>query len=138
MLGGALMVVGNYLPWANLRSGLGWASYNGLEFGDGVITLVLGVGIFLIGTARFLRFAEPSGLLRFATPLVGGIISLIIAFRDGSYINANVRGINNELVYTTTGDGLWVVGVGAVLSIAAALAFRIHLKSRVPRIGECR
>jgi hypothetical protein len=42
LIGGALVLVGSFLPWATVASGFGSASLSGTE-GDGKITLVVGL-----------------------------------------------------------------------------------------------
>jgi hypothetical protein len=125
MIAGGLVALGSFLPWATVRTALGSVAITGLENGgDGLVTLILGIGIFVVGAAEFFEFSPAYGLLSFWPPLVAGIIAVAISFIDGMNIVDKLREVNNEFVYGSTGEGVWVVGVGGVMSIMASLAIR--------------
>jgi hypothetical protein len=53
LLGGVLIVLGSFLPWLTATAPLvGTISRNGMEGGDGIITLILGVVTILIGVTQ--------------------------------------------------------------------------------------
>lgn len=92
--------------------------------GDGVITLVLGIGIVVIGATRFLGMVEPSGFIRFWPPLLAGIIAVALAVIDGIDVSNRLQGTTSQYVSGSTGAGLWVIGVGGALSALAAMRSR--------------
>jgi hypothetical protein len=122
---GALVVIGSFLPWISVYSAFGTISRSGIEGGgDGIITLVLGIGIVVIGATRFLGMVEPSGFVRFWPPLVAGLIAVGLALFDGINVSSRIEGATTQYVSGSTGAGLWVVGVGGALSALAAMRSR--------------
>lgn len=136
LAGGALVVLGSFLPWISLNGAFGTISRSGLDGGgDGIITLVLGIGIVVIGATRLLGIAEPSGFVRFWPPLVAGLIAVGLAILDGINVSSKIQGITTQYVSGSTGAGLWVIGVGGVLSALAAMRSRAGSSTHVRLIS---
>jgi hypothetical protein len=65
LLGGVLIVLGSFLPWLTATAPLvGTMSRNGMEGGDGIITLILGVVTILIGVTQLTATNLPTLLQR--------------------------------------------------------------------------
>lgn len=125
LAGGALVVIGSFLPWISVNSAFGTLGRSGMDGGgDGVITLVLGVGIVVIGATRFLGMVAPSGVIRFWPPLLAGIIAVALAIIEGMYVSDRLQGTTSEYVSGSTGAGIWAIGVGGVLTALAAIRGR--------------
>jgi hypothetical protein len=120
--GGALVILGSFLPWISVNSAFGTIGRSGMDGGgDGVITLVLGVGIVVIGATRFLGMVAPSGAIRFWPPLLAGIIAVALAVIEGIYVSDRLAGTTSEYVSGSTGSGIWAIGIGGVLTALAAI-----------------
>lgn len=125
IVAGVLVIVGSFLPWISAHSGFGTISRSGIEGGgDGLFTLIAGVGIAAIGASRFFGFAEPSGAVRFFPPLIAGLIVIGLAVIDGIQLGERARSVASEFVIADIGEGLYVVGLGGVLSVLGALTGR--------------
>lgn len=96
LAGGALLVVGSFLPWAQA----GIFSFAGTR-GDGAITLVLGIIV---------------GILGFVTPTKLGAVAAIVLSALGLLIVSNV--VNNFLdTPENIGAGIFVAGLGGLVGV---------------------
>ena len=124
MVGGALISIGSFLPWVTAYTGFGSIGRSGIEGGgDGVITLIAGLGILILGSSRFFGYSQPTAW-RFAPPLLAGLITLAIVIVDYLGIEERVRSIEAEGGGASVGMGLYAVGIGAAATILAAWANR--------------
>jgi hypothetical protein len=65
VLGGLLIVLGSFPPWLSFTAPFGGTvTRNGMEGGDGIITLILGVVTILIGVTQVTATRLPAFLRR--------------------------------------------------------------------------
>jgi hypothetical protein len=130
LLGGVLFAVGSFLPWATASSAFGSASKSGMEGGDGMITVFLGVVIALLGLTRLQRPGLPGNRL---TMVLLGAIAIGVAVFEGSNIQSRLEASSSAYVVTSVGMGIYVMGVGGVLALLASL-FGATAKPPVPTV----
>lgn len=118
LLGGVLVAIGAFLPWATASTAFGSLSRSGLEGGDGIFVLPLGAVIGLLGLTRLQRPGLPGNRL---TMVLLGVISLGAAWFEGSRIQGNIDSITTSYVTATLGAGIYVIGVGGALVLLASL-----------------
>jgi hypothetical protein len=119
LAGGALAVVGSFLPWVTVTTIFGTLSLGGME-GDGVIAAVAGGALCLIGIVG-LSSGKPllMGGLVLSLALAGlGIFEAIQIGSGTSDISAEAAG----LARASIGLGVWVLIAGSALGASAFLA----------------
>jgi zinc-ribbon domain len=121
-LGGLLVVIGSFLPWATLRAPfVGTLNKSGMEGGDGVISLIL--GITLAGAAYQIYRGGASRRLMIATLIVAALVFALGVFE---YIDVQNRideaTAQSDFVSGSVGAGLWTLFVGAVIAATADVA----------------
>jgi hypothetical protein len=122
LLGGVLIILGSFLPWLTATAPLvGTMSRNGMEGGDGVITLILGVITILIGVTQLTATNLPTLLQR--SPIVTGVITGIVAIINYSSVQQRIADVReeSELIAASVGAGIWTLFVGAVLAIVGGV-----------------
>jgi hypothetical protein len=125
LLGGVLIVLGSFLPWLTATVPLiGTISRNGMEGGDGIITLILGVVTILIGVTQLTATNLPTLLQR--SPIVTGAITAIVAVINYLNVQQRIEGVRqeSELIAASVGAGIWTLVVGAVLAIVGGVLIR--------------
>jgi hypothetical protein len=125
LLGGVLIVLGSFLPWLTATAPLvGTISRNGMEGGDGVITLILGVVTILIGVTQLTATNLPILLQR--SPIITGAISGIVAIINYLDVQQRIEDVReeSELIAASVGAGIWTLVVGAVLAIVGGILVR--------------
>jgi Protein of unknown function (DUF2510) len=119
LAGGAVLILGALLPWATASIGFVSVSKAGTS-GDGVITLIIGLGVLAIGWVALAR-------RRHQAAVVLGIIAGVIAGGVAIYDIANVSSAVNRaqtrssLVHASVGIGLWVTALAAAGVIAGSI-----------------
>lgn len=123
LLGGALVVIGSFLPWATIYSGLGAISISGIDRGgDALFTLLLGIGIIAVAGSRLLGLADPSRAVRFWSPFVAGLLAVGVAVLDYVNVSQSIdENLDGAVAAGSVGAGIYVIGVGGLLSTLAAL-----------------
>lgn len=122
IVAGVLVALGSFLPWITLRAPfVGQISRSGLEGGDGIFTLVLGLGLAALGVARITSDTERT-IQRWAL-LLGAIVGGIggLNFADAQARAADVAREAEGAAIGAVGMGLWVILVGAVFALLAGL-----------------
>jgi hypothetical protein len=125
LLGGVLIVLGSFLPWLTATAPfVGTISRNGMEGGDGVITLILGVVTILIGVTQLTGTNLPTLLQR--SPIVTGAIAGIVAVTNYLNVQQRIEDVReeSELIAASVGAGIWTLVVGAVLAIVGGVLVR--------------
>lgn len=129
LAGGALLAfVGSFLPWATL-SFLGLRVNVAGTRGDGKLTLILGLAI---GVGFILLFRNSSR----AGPIVAcisAVLALIVSGYDLLNITSRVAKFNRQtsgMVTAHAGYGLFVVVIGAAVSLAASVVGLIEVGRR--------
>jgi hypothetical protein len=131
VLGGFLIVLGSFLPWLTATAPfVGTMNTNGMQSGDGVITLILGMVTILIGVTRLTATNMPALLNRSA--IVTGIVTGIVAGVAYSDAQQRVEAARSEseLIIASVGAGIWALFVGAALAIAGGVLSRKVSRSR--------
>jgi hypothetical protein len=133
-LGGLLIVFGSFLPWLTATAPfVGTISVNGMQGGDGVITLVLGVITILIGVTRLTATKMPARLWR--SSIVTGVITGALAIYDYNQVQERITGAKTAAkatgdlpfdipVVANVGTGIWALFVGAALAILGGMLVR--------------
>ena len=125
LIAGCLAILGSFLPWIQATAALvGTVTRSGLEGGDGLITIALGIVIALLGIAIAAR--SGSGRTARIGALVCAIVLGIVALIDISDVNKRLAGLNSTVVLGSLGVGLIVVAFAAVLTVIGALLPRPH------------
>jgi hypothetical protein len=125
LLGGVLIVLGSFLPWLTATAPLvGTISRNGMEGGDGIITLILGVVTILIGVTELTATSLPTLLQR--SPIVTGAITVIVAVINYLNVQQRIEDVReeSELIAASVGAGIWTLVVGAVSAIVGGVLVR--------------
>ena len=113
VVGGAMMAIGAFLPWATASTGFGSLSVSGME-GDGIFLLVTGG----IAVAAALMSAYSTGPW-WAVVAVVSVIGAVTCFIDLQ----NVHGaFDYRNVVVQVGVGLWVCLAGSVVGLLGSLA----------------
>lgn len=126
IVGGAMMVIGSFMPWLSARTGLGSISVAGTD-GDGVFTLLLGGAAALIALVHLDR--PIAGFLRGGIVLAGAI-GVVVAVVDYTAASERISGIDSAAVAASVGAGLYIVGLGAVATALGGL--RMDTASKPP------
>src|SRR5205823_1319260 len=93
-------------------------------YGDGVITLIIGIVIVLIGIARLTRADLPSYVQR--SPIVAGIAAGVVMGIDTGQLVDRIHAVQtaSSLATASLGAGVYAVFVGAGLSVLGGLSLR--------------
>jgi hypothetical protein len=123
--GGALCAVGSLLPWAKVQSLFITLSPNGMDGGDGVITLILGVVAALVGVGAIARWSLPPWTVwvPVAACAVAGLLA-IANIVDVKNIGDDLPDGAEGLASVSVGSGLYVIVVGAILGIVGGVLLR--------------
>lgn len=113
MAGGALMLVGSFLPWISVTTIFGTLSRSGVDGnGDGMISAALGLGAAGIGVALLNRESRPASV---ALVVIAALVGVLV-YVDGSDIAGRLGELDTDAALASIGIGLWVVGAGALLT----------------------
>jgi hypothetical protein len=129
-LGGLLIVLGSFLPWLTATAPfVGTITRNGMEGGDGIITLILGVLTILIGVSQLTATRMPALLQR--SSIVTGAITGAVAIYDYVEVQRRIEDVKeqSELISASVGAGIWTLIVGAILAIVGGVVVRNVPKS---------
>jgi len=114
---GAVVAFASFLPWVEVRSGIGTFSVAGTEGSDGLITLAIG-GI--VALAAFLGIEQPSFTKR-GVVFSGGVAAMVFAFWHISQRGGASASIGGVELPTAPAFGLWLIAVaGLVVALAAS------------------
>lgn len=126
--GGLIMAVGSFLPWITVTAPfVGRLTKSGMEGGDGIITLILGVVTVLIGLARLTNRPLPPLVQR--SPIVTSIAAAVVVglnWKDVSDRAASVGKLGRGFASASVGAGLWTIAVGCGIALLSAIQIR-HL-----------
>jgi hypothetical protein len=119
LIGGALLILGALLPWATASIGFIKVSAAGTD-GDGVITLLIGVGVLVVGwVALKPRPHQVVVILGLLAGVAAGGISIYDIANVSSHVNsAQAR---SSLVHASVGLGLWLTALAAAGVFAGAI-----------------
>lgn len=130
LVGGALYAIGSALPWITATAAfVGTITRSGLEGGDGIITIVIGLLIALVGLLS-LNGSRSAGS-KVAQVLLCAV-ALGLAVWEVSNVNAKIDDLEaGELAaIASVGIGLWMMVIGGALALLGALA-----SGRAPKTG---
>jgi hypothetical protein len=122
-VGGGLVLIGSFMPWASVATAFGTVSIAGTE-GDGKITLVIGLVMVLLSvlelTGNVLIVGLPTRVL--------GLIAAFGAAGVGSYdlvnVSNNLSSVSSEFARASIGIGLYAVVGGGVTAIVGGFMDR--------------
>ena len=116
MIAGVVVAIGAFLPWATVSTGFVSVSQTGINGGDGIISIILGVVVVLAGyDTRRHGYA-------WITALVASLI--VIGFGWFEYQDINGRVTDSTVALVQVGIGLWMVIGGGVVGAVASPAAR--------------
>jgi hypothetical protein len=116
VLGGAVVILGSFLPWASVTTVFGTIGRTGMEGGDGVITLLLGLSIVGCGIT-----AATNPKFWWRVPVLLGAAVAAFAWFEYRDIAAKLAALApNPYVAMSTGAGIWVLHVGALVTVCGA------------------
>jgi hypothetical protein len=119
-VGGLLVGVGSFLPWATITSPfIGDLTVAGTA-ADGKITLVIGVAILIVAALRLLRPSTPALVQRLT--ILFGLIVVAVGIMDVINVSSVSTEVGGQDVATVSvGFGLWVVILGGLLAIVGGI-----------------
>jgi hypothetical protein len=119
LVGGALAVLGSFLPWLTVTTFFGTFSVRGFDGGDAYITLFMGAavcGVAVIGWPRW------NGVGRPIVAMVLAGIAALTALADIADIQERIEFVEQEAdVVAELGFGLVLIAGAAILSGIAAI-----------------
>jgi hypothetical protein len=117
-IGAAAIVLGSFLTWASVTAPLVGTISKAGTAGDGVITLVLGLGVaLLVGLGRASRRRAV-----WITAIVLAALAGLIVVVDGVDAAHRFSTLDTTYVTASIGPGIYVVGLGALAAIAGAVS----------------
>lgn len=124
LIGGALITGGVFMPWLKAASGFGGLSRSGFDWEstDALIILVMGLTTLLIAAGAFGSFVLPGWLHRSA--IVTGAVAGGLGLYHFLQLQARADEVSNEFLAATVGAGIYVILLGAAISIAGGVARR--------------
>ena len=120
VVGGLLLIVGSFLTWFSVLG----ESYTGFSSGDGgtkdgPVFLFLGVVVLAFGIVQLLaRKVLAIGILA----IVMSALALLAALADIGDVSDNMDLADSVGIEASTGPGLWVILIGALIAMAGAIA----------------
>lgn len=125
-IGGVLVVVGSVLPWVTATGAFGISvSRSGVEGGDGLLTIALGIGIGLLG----LTMVRGRNLERWRVAFIASAVTLALIVLDYFVIQDRIDDLSDDSIFASVGLGVWIVGIGAL--IATYGSWRLRSESDV-------
>jgi hypothetical protein len=116
LVGGGLVLLGSFLPWATVTTAFGTISVAGTN-GDGTITLVVGLVIVVLSILELTRTVR---LLNIWGGFVGGLVATGIGVLDYADVNDRIAGVSSDVAQAAVGVGLYAVIAGGVAVIVGA------------------
>lgn len=117
-----IVVLGSVLTWVTVEAVTGDSlSESGLE-GDGVITLILGLGI---GAIAFLALSDRATRRWLITSTVLAALCLVVAIIDIADVSSADDGTGG-LVTASVGIGLWLVLVGSITGLIDSILLMVR------------
>ena len=126
LLGGILYAAGSALPWITVTAAfVGTVTRSGLEGGDGIITIGLGIVLALVGLAHLLG-SKAAGS-KVALVLVA-LIAVGFSIFEINNVNERINGLDADIrELASVGIGLWMMVVGSVVAALAAFSIKPRL-----------
>lgn len=116
VLGGAVVILGSFLPWATVTTVFGTIGRTGMEGGDGVLTLLLGLSIVGCGIS-----AATAAKFWWRIPVLLGAAVAAFAWFEYQNIASKLATVaSNPYVTSSIGAGIWVLHVGALVTVCGA------------------
>lgn len=120
--GGILVAAGSVMPWITATGGFGISvTRSGIEGGDGLITIVLGIGLALTGLAM----VRGQNLRLWGASLLMSVVTLVLIAIDYVSLNDRIKTMAAEAtIFASIGIGIWLVAAGGFIAAVASLAIR--------------
>lgn len=123
LLGGILYAAGSALPWITITAAfVGTVTKSGLEGGDGIITICLGIVLALVGLAHVIgsKAAGSRGAL-----ILVALIAVGFAVYEITSVNERIAGLDVDIrALASVGIGLWMMVVGSIVATLAAISIK--------------
>jgi len=123
-----MIVLGSFLPWANVRSSFGSAGMtgpmSGMDVGaDGFVVCVVGIAMAVAGIAMRLRSGRQT--LAQGGALFGAVITAQVVTKDVVALR-NGYDVDIRIIVDSLSIGLYIVAAGAVIAGAGALLYGLQ------------
>jgi hypothetical protein len=126
-LGGLLVVIGSFLPWATMTGFLS-VSVSGIDGGrDGMVTMALGIVLALTGALAI--FTDGTGWISRGIAVLAGLLAFGVAAYDGINL-ARLSASSLGLIGVSAGVGIYMVLMGAGLAVLASVLAPGRLKTQ--------
>lgn len=125
-VGGALMILGAFLPWLN-GSGFGFnVSRSGIDLsGDAPIFVIGGLLLTTLGVTLLTGRLVPHGVVVLSA--VGAALMGIVWLYSRDQVSGRVDELNGDPgLLASIGIGVWVVGLGVLVSTAALVVWIVN------------
>jgi hypothetical protein len=121
LVGGCLVLLGSFLPWATVTTVFGTVNVAGTN-GDGTITLGLGLVIVLLSILEL----TTSGVrtVKLAVGFIAGILAAAIGVLDVANVNDRIADVSSDVAQAAVGVGLYMVIAGGVAVIVGGFLRR--------------
>jgi hypothetical protein len=113
-IGGLLVAIGSFLPWVTATAVfVGSISRNGMEGGDGIISLVLGLGCIACGIAHAMTSARGAGV----AALILGTLALGLGVFELVDVQNRISSADfGDAAVASVGAGIWSIIIGGAVS----------------------
>jgi hypothetical protein len=118
LVGGGLVLIGSFLPWATVTTVFGTISVAGTN-GDGKITLGVGLAIVLVS---ILELTGTSGAR--ILNIVIGVVAAGIGVLDYANVSERIAGASSDVAQAAVGVGLYAVIAGGIAVIVGGFIKR--------------
>lgn len=128
LLGGAVTVLGSFLPWATVAGPFMNVARGGMD-ADGRFTVLLGLVAVGVGWAR-LAGSPHVGLQR--APIGLGVLVALIAVLDMQDVEARLATVRSAYVLGAVGPGLYLVLLGGLAMMVGGFVVRAPARTGEP------
>lgn len=120
-IGGGLILLGTFMPWATITSIFGTINKNGIDTPDGIYMLLLGGALIGIGLGSNSHIHVSKGLR--AVGIIVGALAGMAAIGEAGSISTHIASVGtNAYANATVGGGVYLIVTGAVIAFVGALA----------------
>jgi hypothetical protein len=119
--GGALVILGTFMPWATITTVFGTITKNGIDTPDGVFMLILGGVLIAIGLGAHSHLNVPKGLR--VVGIIAGTLTGLASIGEASSVSTHIASVtSNPYASAPVGGGVYLLVTGAVIAFVGALA----------------
>jgi hypothetical protein len=122
-VGGGLVLIGSFMPWASVATAFGTVSIAGTE-GDGKITLFIGLVMVLLSVLELTGNVLVVGLPTRVLALIAAFGAAGVGGYDLVNVSNNLSSVSSEFARASIGVGLYAVVGGGVVAIVGGFMNR--------------